>query len=457
MQTVVGCPEIQTPPNMWLEWEQGKVAAKCNSTSETWYMTCVDGRWFGYVGNCTAAPVVLKEELSKEEPYSTQGIVLAIVIGIILGIVTGMMLLFAVLCSRQRRKPMRKKRSNDSNKTTFLLKEQHSRGSNNTPINRYSICNHIIPCRSSSNVDSKNSTPGNNNCTADGYKKDLKKKKTLKTILLRSSSFKRVSSLFLQDVTSQEGLPVLYQDDGSCSNMYEMQPMKALSASQTSTPKMAVNLASNTTVCNVQEADLICKHLNYAQCQFCSEFCCSILADDNECCELELLLNEQQYQQQLPHCNQHQQHLNRTRPHKAKENESDMKQSNASQDVNTFLVITNSDASHGSAECHNKSFRQHHQQQQQQQPQQPQQLIHLQNFSSLHACTDLDMQQLHSEQHGKVKLTGSLSKKMSTIIANTNCPFQCHLEPAEACQCKNDCADNCLLCHDVNNRKIIDS
>jgi len=52
---VVGCQDIELPANVWTRRvDDDRVTIHCNSTLETWYLTCRDHRWFGDSPfNCT--------------------------------------------------------------------------------------------------------------------------------------------------------------------------------------------------------------------------------------------------------------------------------------------------------------------------------------------------------------------------------------------------------------------
>ena len=51
----LGCPDLVTPVNAWLERSGDRVMVKCNDTLETWFLTCQDNRWIGDVTNCSSS------------------------------------------------------------------------------------------------------------------------------------------------------------------------------------------------------------------------------------------------------------------------------------------------------------------------------------------------------------------------------------------------------------------
>ena len=52
---VLGCEDIELPTNVWTERvDDDRMTVHCNSTPETWYLTCRDNRWIGDSPfNCT--------------------------------------------------------------------------------------------------------------------------------------------------------------------------------------------------------------------------------------------------------------------------------------------------------------------------------------------------------------------------------------------------------------------
>ncbi len=40
-----GCPDVDPPPNAWVDRTRDRAVVKCNYTQETWYMTCSGMSW----------------------------------------------------------------------------------------------------------------------------------------------------------------------------------------------------------------------------------------------------------------------------------------------------------------------------------------------------------------------------------------------------------------------------
>ena len=50
---VSGCRDLETPADTWVQRRGNTLRVKCNSSIDTWYLTCTDSRWVGRVGNCS--------------------------------------------------------------------------------------------------------------------------------------------------------------------------------------------------------------------------------------------------------------------------------------------------------------------------------------------------------------------------------------------------------------------
>ena len=50
---VSGCRDLETPADTWVQRRGNTLGVKCNSSIDTWYLTCTDSRWVGRVGNCS--------------------------------------------------------------------------------------------------------------------------------------------------------------------------------------------------------------------------------------------------------------------------------------------------------------------------------------------------------------------------------------------------------------------
>jgi hypothetical protein len=53
MVVVVGCPALPQVANAWSQRNGDSVKVRCNSTSESFNLTCVNGTWVGRLGNCS--------------------------------------------------------------------------------------------------------------------------------------------------------------------------------------------------------------------------------------------------------------------------------------------------------------------------------------------------------------------------------------------------------------------
>ena len=54
LRAVSGCRDLDTPrADTWVQRRGNTLMVKCNSSLDTWYLTCTDGRWVGQVGNCS--------------------------------------------------------------------------------------------------------------------------------------------------------------------------------------------------------------------------------------------------------------------------------------------------------------------------------------------------------------------------------------------------------------------
>jgi len=51
---VVGCADVAPPHGAEASREGDVTTVRCNSTGETWFLSCVGSRWTGTIGNCSA-------------------------------------------------------------------------------------------------------------------------------------------------------------------------------------------------------------------------------------------------------------------------------------------------------------------------------------------------------------------------------------------------------------------
>ena len=51
---MVGCADVAPPHGAEASREGDVTTVRCNSTGETWFLSCVGSRWTGTIGNCTA-------------------------------------------------------------------------------------------------------------------------------------------------------------------------------------------------------------------------------------------------------------------------------------------------------------------------------------------------------------------------------------------------------------------
>lgn len=50
---VTGCPPLTIPAGAHKHVDSTRAVVKCNSTGETWFLTCGDKGWIGEIGNCS--------------------------------------------------------------------------------------------------------------------------------------------------------------------------------------------------------------------------------------------------------------------------------------------------------------------------------------------------------------------------------------------------------------------
>ena len=50
----IGCPRVTAPTNSRVTYNDKTMTVTCNTTGETWYLTCMDNEWVGTIANCTA-------------------------------------------------------------------------------------------------------------------------------------------------------------------------------------------------------------------------------------------------------------------------------------------------------------------------------------------------------------------------------------------------------------------
>ncbi|ESO05688.1 hypothetical protein HELRODRAFT_171348 [Helobdella robusta] len=50
---VVGCEDFALPANTQFERKRNKMTIKCNSSRDTWYLTCRQNKWIGGISNCS--------------------------------------------------------------------------------------------------------------------------------------------------------------------------------------------------------------------------------------------------------------------------------------------------------------------------------------------------------------------------------------------------------------------
>jgi len=51
--SAVGCPDLAPQTGGWAERIDDRLVVRCNTTHNTWYLTCMGQTWIGNVGNCT--------------------------------------------------------------------------------------------------------------------------------------------------------------------------------------------------------------------------------------------------------------------------------------------------------------------------------------------------------------------------------------------------------------------
>ena len=52
--SVLGCPDLKTPENAWLERSSDTTTIGCKHSTQTWQQQCVASHWLGEIGTCKA-------------------------------------------------------------------------------------------------------------------------------------------------------------------------------------------------------------------------------------------------------------------------------------------------------------------------------------------------------------------------------------------------------------------
>ncbi|KAI0242193.1 hypothetical protein LSAT2_014421 [Lamellibrachia satsuma] len=88
----LGCPDLVPVANSWITRIADIVKIRCNFTRDIYELKCVDHRWVGYAGNCSAALLaVTGNNVYAPEPVVPYGVSIVIVLGIAL--IIGLMVL----------------------------------------------------------------------------------------------------------------------------------------------------------------------------------------------------------------------------------------------------------------------------------------------------------------------------------------------------------------------------
>ncbi len=48
-----GCPDMAAPAHAWYKREDDTAVIGCETSQNTWHLTCEEGVWAGVVGNCS--------------------------------------------------------------------------------------------------------------------------------------------------------------------------------------------------------------------------------------------------------------------------------------------------------------------------------------------------------------------------------------------------------------------
>ncbi|ELU17829.1 hypothetical protein CAPTEDRAFT_194969 [Capitella teleta] len=51
--SAVGCPDLNTAPNVWMTRDGRALTVGCNKSKQTWHLVCEGNTWIGVIGNCT--------------------------------------------------------------------------------------------------------------------------------------------------------------------------------------------------------------------------------------------------------------------------------------------------------------------------------------------------------------------------------------------------------------------
>jgi len=62
--TVVGCADLDPPPNARVDRYDDSVVVRCNLSHETWYLTCKGSAWIGTITNCSEGSASIQVGIS---------------------------------------------------------------------------------------------------------------------------------------------------------------------------------------------------------------------------------------------------------------------------------------------------------------------------------------------------------------------------------------------------------
>lgn len=118
----VGCPDISDLENGVVERREDVAVVRCNSTGETFFLTCSETRWKGEMSRCAPTPALPTRSspmmvdmrhhvsLSATSALHGHGLLVVISIGVALGVAVGVFILFALVLCHRRRKAERRRR-----------------------------------------------------------------------------------------------------------------------------------------------------------------------------------------------------------------------------------------------------------------------------------------------------------------------------------------------------------
>ena len=75
---VSGCTTPAAPKHGWVRRQGSKLTAGCNSSDDTWQMTCTDGIWQGKMENCTPGNTIMFSVILSYELRAQTGVCLSV-------------------------------------------------------------------------------------------------------------------------------------------------------------------------------------------------------------------------------------------------------------------------------------------------------------------------------------------------------------------------------------------